>query len=208
MKYLKMLGLAAIAAMAFMAFIGAGTASATALCETTPATGTDCPLEWKVLNEAKLDFSNEETVVLTGPFGETIDTCAISTVEGEVTETGGTEKTVKGKITKLVWEGCTRPTTTIALGELEVHHELGTDNGTVTSTGTTVRIENVPLFGTCNYATNATDIGTLTGTTSRGGKDPTFDIAATISSEANCPKGTWEGSYVYTGTTTFDVVAG
>jgi hypothetical protein len=43
MKYLKMLGLAAIAAMGLMAFLGASTASATVLCETTPASITRCP---------------------------------------------------------------------------------------------------------------------------------------------------------------------
>jgi len=214
MKYLKMLGLAAIAAAGLMAFLGAGTASATVLCETTPAAGSDCVEPWKVNAGVVLDFSAENSTVLTGPFGEVIATCTASTVQGELTagQTGSTTTTPIAKITSLTWTGCGTRTVTAnsaTTGELEIHHETGTDNGTVTSNDTTVTITNVPIFGTCNYQTANTDIGTLTGRTTTGA-DPTFDIAATIPHEAgsSCPNGTWEGSYVYTGTTTFDVVEG
>jgi hypothetical protein len=213
MKYLKMLGLAAIAAMGVMAFLGASSASATVLCEVTPAAGTDCPAASVVAAGTSLDFSVEagHPALLTGPFGEVVDSCANGTVKGPTTNTGSTTETVKGTIESLTWENCTHPTSTKANGSLEIHWISGTDNGTVTSTGSTVEIKEVeiPFIGkvNCQYSTNATDIGTLTGRTATGG-DPTFDIQASLSSENGCPKGTWEGSYVYTGTTTFDVANG
>ena len=57
MRYVKMLGLAAIAAAALTAIIGAGTASATVLCEGTPAVGTECgPTSQHVAAGTVIDF--------------------------------------------------------------------------------------------------------------------------------------------------------
>jgi hypothetical protein len=216
MKYLKMLGLAAVAAMAVMAFIGAASASATVLCENTPAAGTDCSNT--VAQNTVIDFSVEKntSAILTGPFGEVIDTCTGSTSKGKLSNAGSTTTTVSGSQEvaaggELTFTGCTKPTTVITGGTIEVHHITGTDNGTVTSSGATVIIHNT-LFGECAYKTSNTDIGTITGRTSTGAQ-PTFDIKATIPAEKSnsgitCPNGTWEGSYEYTGTTLFDVAAG
>ena len=209
MKYIKMLGLAAIAAAALAALLGAGTASATVLCEVTPAPNTHCGATNHVKSGTELDFSLESgtSTLLKGPFGETIATCTESTVKDKTTTTGSTTETVKGEVKALSFTSCNRPVTVVSGGSLEVHHESGFDNGTVTSSGATIEIHNVPLLGTCKYTTNATDIGTLTGKSPAGGP-PTFHIGATITSENGCPTGAWSGKYVYTGSTPFDVVAG
>jgi hypothetical protein len=209
MKHVKMLGLAAVAAAALMAFLGAASASATVLCENTPAAGTDCSS--LVAKGTNLVFTGEGSTTLTGPFGEVIATCTESTVEGPTSNVGSTTETVKGSITKLTFNNCGTRTVTAnpaTLGTLEVHHIAGSDNGTVTSNDTTVTITNTP-FGTCTFLTNNTDIGTMTGTSKTGGA-PTFDISATIPHESSnfCPNGTWEGSYKYTGATNFNVAAG
>jgi hypothetical protein len=195
MRYIKMLGLAAIAAAALTAFLGAGTASATTLCENNTTTG--CTSH--VANGTTLKFTAEESVKLLGPFNLLIDTCTVSTVEGPTTSTGSTTPpaAVTGTVNVLTFETCTRPTTVGAKGTLSVTHIAGTDNGTVTSTGATVTIHEIPGFGTCSFLTAATgtDIGTLTGSTTA----PTFDISATIPSETSgCPSGTWSGKYKYT----------
>ncbi len=203
MKYLKMIGLAAIAAAALTAFLGAGTASATVLCETNVTS--NCGTGWHVKSGTALNFSAEGSTTLTGPFGEVIATCTGSNVSGNTTNTGSGNETVKGNITSLTFSGCNRPVhvNTATTGTLEVHNIANSDNGTVTSNDTTVSITNVPFLGTCRFLTNNTDIGKLTGSLTQ----PTFDIAATIPSHNGCPSGTWEGSYVYTGATPFIVGA-
>jgi len=209
MKYLKMLGLAAVAAMALMAIVGAGTASATKLCEQNVETG--CTSH--VLKGSTLAFEAEGTTTLTGPFGEVVDKCKKSTVSGPTTTTGSATETVKGEIKTLTFTECDHPVTTVntsgvaVLGTLEVHKIASSKNGTVTSNGTTVTLHET-LFGTCHFLTNNTDIGTLRGKDDASNTTPgtpTFLISAKIPSE-NCGfSGTWEGSYKYTGTTPFNV---
>ena len=213
MKYLKMLGLAAIAAMGLMAFLGASSASATVLCPTTPAAGTDCSAPLGV--GAELDFSVEETARLKTSGGTTIATCTEGTSKGPIGSAGSTTSTVSGNISELTWGGCTTSVHTLEghNGSLEVHHIAGTDNGTVTSFGSQVTITFLGV--TCTFETNpttGTDIGTLTGSGSTGGA-ATFDISATIpevSHNFGCPSsGIWSGAYVATGTNTnYNVAAG
>jgi hypothetical protein len=199
MKYLRMLGLAAIAASALTALVGVGSASAVTLCE-EPAT-TECKLH--VNAGATIDFSAEDSVKLAGPFGITIDTCTVSTVQGTTQNTGFDDTTtaVTATVTTLTFSGCTHPTKAIKLGTLSVTASGTIGNGSVTSSGATVEISELPnLFGNppiCNYITEKTPLGTLTASATAA----TFDIAATIISEtANCPNGTWSGHYVSTGT--------
>jgi hypothetical protein len=208
MKYLKMLGLAAIAAMALMA-IGAGTASATKLCEENKQTG--CITH--VLKGSLLPFTSESTTTWTNAFGGVVAECKHSLVEGPTTTTGSSTETVKVNISKLQFTECNHPVTTTntdtttILGSLEVHAIAGTKVGTVKSTGTTVTIDESP-FGTCHFLTNLTDIGTLIGKDDPNSKTPgtpTLLVKASIPSE-NCGfNGTWEGSYKYTGATPFNV---
>jgi len=193
MKYIKMFGLAAITAAALTAIFGAGTASATTLCENS--TTTSCTKH--VASGTTLRFSAEETVKLTGPFNLLIDTCTVSNVEGPTSSTGKTEPSqdVTGTLEVLTFESCTRTTTVGTKGTLSVAHIVGTDNGTVRSTGATVTVHEIPGFGTCSFVTNNTDIGTLTGSLT----GPTFDISATIPSQTpGWPSGTWSGKYIYT----------
>jgi hypothetical protein len=199
MKYIKMLGLAAIAAAALTALVGVGSASAVTLCEENVSTG--CKVH--VNSGGTIDFSAEDSVKLAGPFGITIDTCTVSTVQGTTGNTGADDTTtaVTGTVTTLTFTGCTHPTKAIKNGTLSVTASGTAGNGSVTSSGATVEISELPnLFGNppiCNYVTEKTSLGTLTASATAS----TFDIAATITSEtANCPNGTWSGHYVSTGT--------
>jgi hypothetical protein len=87
MKYLKMLGLAAIAAAALTAILGAGTASATKLCENNQTA--NCTSH--VVKGSTLKFTAESSVKFSGAFGIVFDTCTESTMEGPTTGTGGVD---------------------------------------------------------------------------------------------------------------------
>ena len=204
MKTLRTFAAAVIAAAALTAVLGAGTASATVLCENTPATPNHCSN--KVASGTSIDFSLESgtSMLLKGPFGETLHTCTESTLQGPVSNSGSTTATVSLNLS-LSFGSCSRPTTTNAAGSIEIHHIAGSDDGTVTSTGMTLVVHNIPFFGSCSYVTNATDIGRLTGKLASA---PTFDFAGTITSKNGCPNATLSGSYIYTGTTNFVVAAG
>jgi hypothetical protein len=163
MKYLKMIGLAVAATMALMT-IGAGTASATKLCEENVTSG----CKNQILKGSFLAFTSETTTTLTDAFGSVVVQCKDSEVEGVTTTTGSATETVKGAITALHFTECNHPVTTKntegieVLGSLEAHWIANSKNGTVTSTGTTVTIHE-SLFGTCHFRTNQTDIGTIRG---------------------------------------------
>ncbi len=158
MKHLKMLSLAAVAAMALMAF-GAGTASATELYQlktsAAPATlAKGTVIDASLTGSAKLESG-----------GEVLDTCTGGTVKGKTTTAGSSTSTVSGNIEELTWTNCTKPTTTVKNGSLEIHHISGGTSGTVTGSGSEVTINGI--FGTsCVYGTGAgTDLGTLVGAT-------------------------------------------
>ena len=204
MRFLKIFGLAAIAATALLAFIGASTASATVLCEETPAG--DCAAGKVVAKGSTLTLSLESgtSLLMKGPFGETIGTCTESTMQGPTSNTGNTAETIKFSLIIFSFGQCNHPITVTAFGTIEAHHISGTDNGIFTSTGATFIIH-ATLFGSCQYSTSATSLGTLTGKTASA---PTFDINAKISSENGCPQMSWSGSYISTGATNFNVSAG
>jgi hypothetical protein len=205
MKYIKMLGLAVIAAAALTAILGAGTASATKLCETSATSA--CPTA--VAKGSTLKFTAEDSIKLLGPFNIIIDTCTASTVEGPTTSVGGAAGVpVKGEVKTLTFTECAHPVTVAKGGTMEVEQDAGTDNGFVKSSGATVTVHEVPnIIGnppTCAYTTNNTPLGKITGMLTGS----TFDIEATISTETSgCPNGTWSGHYTYTGTTQFIVSA-
>lgn len=205
MRYLKMLGLAAVAAMALMAFVGVGSASAVTLCENNTATG--CTSH--VNSGKEIDFSAEDSIKLAGPFGITIVTCTESTVKVTTSSTGSDNAAaIGGTVTSLTFAKCTRPVTVGTGGTLSMVESGAGGNGTVTSSGATVTIHEIPnIVGnppTCSYITSNTDIGTLTASATAA----TFDIAATITSATDkCPNGTWSGHYVSTGPTVIKAVA-
>jgi hypothetical protein len=112
MKHLKILGLALVTAAALTASFGAGSASATELCK-TPVT--PCPDKHVVEGVETQNMylpgthmrATTTKLVLTTSI--TTITCTSSTIEGEITNTGGATTTaVSGKTTALTLTGCTR----------------------------------------------------------------------------------------------------
>jgi len=158
MKYVKMLGLAAVAAAALMAFVGAGTASATALCstETSPCTGT----KYGVGTEIKSNLKAGKEAVLTAGFATV--KCTESTVNGKVTNAGGAAATVVGSIETLTFGSCNCTVTVLNKGELEVHYTSAGD-GTLTGKNSSVTINCSGISCIFGTAAAGTTIGTVTG---------------------------------------------
>ncbi|HEU4737663.1 MAG TPA: hypothetical protein VFS54_01135 [Solirubrobacterales bacterium] len=193
MKYVKILGLLAVAAAAMMAFA----ASASATYVTTTTGGAVATPSLHAVNEGG-------HVVLANAIANI--ECS-STAEGKVESHGHTvvESKTKldnvpatGKLSSLSFTGCTNSwhVTVTANGSLSVNWTSG-HNGTATSTGT--KVTTTRLGVTCNYETNNTAIGTVTG-----GATATLDISASIpiasGSSGLCGSGNakWSGSYVTT----------
>jgi hypothetical protein len=195
MKYVKMLGLAAVAAMALMAF--ASSASATTLtCTNPPGTKVTCPAG------TVIDASAESSLTLHAGFANI--TCTESTVKGQITKPGSSTETASGPIETLTFANCPNAkVVVIKKGTLEVHTDeegVTNGNGTVTSSGAEVTVETAGI--TCTYATNNTDIGTLTGS-SVTGSTATFDINAELTRVAGniffcATPAHWEGNYKIT----------
>lgn len=172
MKYLKILAAMTVAAVAMMAFLGVSAAPATVLCSTT---STPCSNIYKV--PTKFDASLEGSAILESTTGEKLKTCTGGTIKGVIGFEGSATDTTRIGLEEWSWNGCTQATTTLEVGELEIHNIVGTDNGTVTA-----RFEKwtTNLLGvSCVYGTggaNATDVGLLTG-----GFEATIDINAVLS---------------------------
>jgi hypothetical protein len=199
MKHLKILALAAVAAGALMAFIGAGTASASELCSTTTAAGTACPAGQKITTPLLFTLSSGTSALLketTIEGGATLDTCEISSIGEEITNSGSSTTTVTGTITKLTWGGCSFPTTTTLRGKLEIYKIAGTSNGTVTSDTETKVTINTIFFGSCVYTVPAGEsFGELTE-----GNPAVLHANAVIHKVAPSPlpcptTGTWTATY-------------
>jgi hypothetical protein len=197
MKYIKMLGLLAVSAATLMAF--AGTASATSITSNDP----------KDPATPTITAINEGHVTLHGAF--TSVTCAESHVAGKV-EKHGVNVTASGKIATLSFGSCTGGTPTVKnAGELEVHAISPTGNGTLTSTGAVIEIHT--SVGLCTFTTNATHIGTLTGSNN---VSPVGNATLDINS-ANIPRtggsflcgsnGVWTGFYRVTNPSILEVHA-
>jgi hypothetical protein len=195
MKHLKILGLAAVAAMAVMAFVGAGTASATVLCNNNAST-TACSSKVAAGTEIKSELTGSAILETTG--GTTLDTCTGGGVNGKVESAGSSTTTVGGKNSSVTWSGCTVETKTLAPGSLEIHWISGTDNGTLTASGAEVTV-NTGFFGACVYGTGTgKDLGTLVG-----GGPATLAISTTVTLTKNesglCPSETkWTANYKVT----------
>lgn len=143
---------------------------------------------------------NEANVILHPPIGEIV--CSKSTVEGEVTNAGGTGTTVSGNIFAkgLTFGECNATVHVLKEGSLEIH-AIGGNNGTLTSSNAEVTVE---LSGFhCVFKTTNTDLGTVTGSATTGG-------AATLDIDADIPRtggrsgifcgseAEWTGSYKVT----------
>lgn len=183
MSYIKILGLLAVAAAAMMAF--AASASATSVSTTTGGAA-ETPTIHAVNEGGHVTLTNALANI----------ECQ-STVEGKV-ESHGAGVTAKGTLQWLLFTGCTNSwhVTEANPGSLEVHYTSG-HNGTLTSSGSLVK---ATRFGVnCNYETNNTSIGTVTG-----GNPATLHIEASIPLAAGssplCGSGNakWSGAYVTT----------
>ena len=195
MQYARMIGIMTVVVAALAAF--AGVAPATTV---TSPTGTAYTGSVSIEGEGHLTLLSANGISLSCP----------SAISIEKISTHGLGVTAKGNISAMTFGTAAAPCTNSdivhisALGALEVHSIAGTENGTVTSTGTTVNVtDNTGV--SCGYLTSATDIGTLTASTSNVGKEEpaTLDI-----NSAKIPRhsgsilcgatGTWTGSYKVT----------
>lgn len=171
-----------------MAFLGAGSASATVLCNESATTGCKSYGKGAILD----GYLSETSATLTA--GETLlDTCTSATFEGKTSTAGSSTETVRESIEELTWGSCTKTTDTITKGELEIHWISGTDNGTVTGKNISFTVNTV--FGTCTYGTGESrDLGTL-----KGGNPATVEISATLVKTAGgfaCPtEPKWVATY-------------
>lgn len=147
MKFLKMPGLFALAALSLMAF----TPGAGATTFTSPA-GTAYTGEIIFVSEGHITIHNPIVKI----------ECESVAVQKKV-ETHGSGVTGQSSLTSLAFAPCTNNwhVTQVSPGALEVHHLVGTNNGTVTSSGMTLEATRFGVI--CRFITNNTDIGTLTG---------------------------------------------
>jgi hypothetical protein len=198
MKHLKMLGLAVIAALGLMAFVGAGTASATTLA--TDSAGTT---HYPVGTEIHATLKAGTSAILHNTGGESIATCKELTIRGDLetpaVETVGVKYPsgtwIGGKLTALVWGGCSQTTDNVSLGSLEIM-KTGADEGEIVGKGSQVTIN---IFGvSCTYGTGeGTKLGTI-----KGGEAPEMVINAALSRTAGgflCPTtGVWTATVIIT----------
>lgn len=169
MKHFKLFGLAAVAAMALLGLVGAGSASATALCTSSSS---PCPPNSKITtaydNAIKADLRPGTSTELRTTGFEIFETCTSSTLNINITKAGSVMETTAGSVStaNLTWGGCTNTVAATEAGEIEIHHIVGTQKGTLTAKGFGVTILS-GFGGSCIYTFGTgTDIGLLTPSTS------------------------------------------
>ena len=186
-KMMKMAGL--------LGFVGI-----TALCCAANALGSEAtsPAGTIYTGEFHLESQGHLTLHDTSGLGITIE--CNGTGQGKINQ-HGPAVTVLGGLTALSVTNCTGNwlVTTLKQGTLEGHVISGTNDATITSSGTEVTAKQSSTGLHCIYATSATDLGT--GTSGSPGK---FDVSAVInrtggSSGILCgPKATLTGSLTVT----------
>jgi hypothetical protein len=127
MKYVKMLGLVTVAMVAVFAFVGAGSASATVLCEAN-----EDPCAVPLPSGTVLKGETEEAGTYEG--GELKGKCNSSFV-AKTTSNGGKEKTVTAEITSLTFSSCTGSCATVKAANLPYAASMeatGEGNGKMT----------------------------------------------------------------------------
>ncbi|MGN6816245.1 MAG: hypothetical protein ACTHK3_09190 [Solirubrobacterales bacterium] len=105
----------------------------------------------------------------------TLKTCTEATLKAKTVNQGSNIETVRAKLEVVTLNGCTRPTSAIALGEIELHHIPGSDNAVLT--WKEVEITTNTLFGSCIYGPGPSwsELGTLTG-----GTKPKLSVNTTL----------------------------
>jgi hypothetical protein len=204
MKYVKTLALAVVAAAALMAFVGASSASATVFCKTQPTTGggstqgTTCPEGWAYPAGTRNHEVNVGNVLLKTGF-KNIE-CEESTIKGAIKNEGSATETPNGPVETLTFGKCNCSTTVLLNGTQEFHWIPDTFNATITSNGSTVTANCSTIFGTvhCNYVTEHTDLGEITGS-ANGSTAAVVHIHAELPRESTSglcdEEAFWEGTY-------------
>jgi hypothetical protein len=165
-KVLKMLGLAVIAAAALMVLVGTGTASATVLCKVAVNTTTGvCAERYPKETELAAELNNGATEPMELETEFMTIKCEASTLSGKTENEGNSTTTVKVALASVTFSKCNCTVAVLKTGIFEIHWISGTDNGTLTSSGTEITVNCSTVFGLvhCIYVTNNTDLGTLTG---------------------------------------------
>jgi putative sterol carrier protein len=189
MKPLRALGVFALMVAALLALIGAGSASATVLC-----TNSSCTTTYASGTTIDYTLKSGTTSILKSTSGELAATCAGSTIKGNTSSESGAS--ISSSIESLTWSSCSQTTDTIKKGSLSITWTSGTNNGSVSSSGSEVT---ATVFGiSCTYGTGeGTTLGTLTG-----GETPVLAISAVVKKTAGsflCPGNTtWTAEYVIT----------
>ena len=150
MKYLKMLGLAVLMGAALATLFGTGTASATVLYSNGSALPKGTLIEVTGTNGVfKAGFMTIE--------------CSHSELDLKTSTQGSATQPVEGSVNTLKFSGCNATVTVIKTGKLVFHYTSGS-NGTITSEGTEITINNHSF--SCTYGTPvATDLGAVAGGT-------------------------------------------
>jgi len=194
MNYLKVVGLAVITALGLLMFSGAVSAAATTrTCAKPPGTQFPCP------TGSVIDLSAESSITIRASFANI--TCTESTIKSNTTNTGSATETVKAGIETLTFTACNGTVTVLRKGTLEIHTEgVTNNNGTLTGSGTEITV--ATLGTSCVYGTSNTDLGTLTGSSSKSGATATLDLSGSLLKFAGgfvcgSPAG-FEGTYTTT----------
>lgn len=164
MKYVKMLGLASTLALVLVVFVKVSAGPATVLCANNSNT-TTCSAP--IGQGAELSTTSVSKVKLETTF-KNIE-CESSSMKSKIENPGSSSSTVKALVEGLTFEGCNCSLVVLQNGSFEVHHIAGTDNGTVTASGTEITSSCSTIFGTvhCIYITENAHFGTLVGSGSQ-----------------------------------------
>jgi hypothetical protein len=183
MKHLKMLGVAVAAALILTAIGGAGSASATRLCKNNlnPSTCSEHYAAGSTFN-----MSLEGSLVFETIGGTTLSTCTAEGLKGKTQNTGAASESVNIPLEEITWGGCTASTTTVSKGSISISQLSGTDNATVTQSGSEWTM-NTSFFGACVYGSGTgKKLGTL-----MGGSVATLQVSTTVTLTKNesgsCP---------------------
>lgn len=170
MKYAKELGLALAAVMVLMACAGAGTASATVLCKATESPCSEANL---IKKGSAIHADLEGRSVSEFTFSYIFESCTGGTLMAGLNSQGGAGSTVTVGTapSSWTWSGCEAGgVSATESGELEIHHNAGTDNGTLTGKGFGFKF--ATLNSECIYVPSSPgELGVVTG-----GASPTIEI--------------------------------
>jgi hypothetical protein len=194
MKNCKIISVAAVAIVAMAAWTA--TSSANQIYKRT-----DPNPPHTVGVGTEFDYTNVGSLTLHTTNGTPLLTCTQSTFKTHLIS--NTTPAAKFDFTALTLSGCTEPTETSVLGEVEISNISGTTNGTVISKKTTLKV-NTTIFGAvCEYtAGESLDTGSLSGATSSTAyASLNINTITPAKNSFFCPDARWTGTYKLTSPT-------